>query len=333
MVEITPLDLKALYCWFHKTMRVAGKKLDPAEWCLYGTRPDTPHQTYSDCGFYTVLFGWCVAKRYFLKIINREHITEARCLLLLKLINLDPKKAKPLLHGPVGTKHNSWVLHPFHYVGEGLPYSDVPFSLILKNAMKNSDQAPLLDGYNGFGSHHNTPPKLLGFEDKHAVVNLMTPSSQPITPAVILNLTSPEQKLTQPLGTTPEKDTEADTGETNNGKQGTHLEIKEMALKTRARLLVPHRQAVVERKAEITLVVMETVAVGEANMTLEVMEMVAMTLTTQTTAIQELAKGVKRKRKGVHRKKSRRVNHQRDHLPAISRLPRLPRIRHSQTLL
>jgi hypothetical protein len=160
-----------------------------------------------------------MAPVYFLKIINRERITAARCLLLLKLIGLDPKNAKPLLHGPVGRKHKSWVLHPFHYAGEGLPYSDVPFSLILKNAMKNSDQAPL-DGYNGSGSDHNTPPKLLGSEDKHAVVNLMTPSLQPINLAVILDLTSSEQKLTQLLITTPEKDTEADTGETNYGKQG-----------------------------------------------------------------------------------------------------------------
>jgi hypothetical protein len=124
-------------------MRIAGKKLDPAECCLYGTCPDTPRQTYSDCGLYTVLFGLCVAKRYFLKIINRERITAACCLLLLKLIDLDPKKAKPLFHGPVGRKHKSWVLHPFHYVDEGLPCSDVPFSLILKNAIKNSDQALL----------------------------------------------------------------------------------------------------------------------------------------------------------------------------------------------
>jgi hypothetical protein len=113
-----PSNLKAFYCWFHETMRIAGKKLDPAECCLYGTCPDTPRQTYSDCGLYTVLFGLCVAKRYFLKIINRERITAACCLLLLKLIDLDPKKAKPLFHGPVGRKHKSWVLHPFHYVGE-----------------------------------------------------------------------------------------------------------------------------------------------------------------------------------------------------------------------
>jgi hypothetical protein len=119
----------------------------------------------------------------------------------------------------VGRKHRSWVLHPFHNVGEGLPYSDVPFSFFLKNAMTNSDQPPS-DRSNGSGSDHNTPPKLLGSEDKHALVNLMTPSSQPTNLAVILDLTFPEQKLSQPLVTTPEKDTEADTGETNDGKQG-----------------------------------------------------------------------------------------------------------------
>jgi hypothetical protein len=83
-----PSDLKALYRCFHEKMRIAGKKIDPAKWCLYGTHPGTPQQVYADCGLYTVLFGLCVAKRYFLRIINRERITAARCLLLLKLINL-----------------------------------------------------------------------------------------------------------------------------------------------------------------------------------------------------------------------------------------------------
>jgi hypothetical protein len=77
-----------------------------------------------------------------------------------------------------------------------------------------------------------------------------------------------------------------------------------MALKTRARILVPHRHAVVDRKAKRTLVVMETAAVRKAKMTLVVMETAAVTLTTQTTVIKELAKGVKRKRKGVHGKKA-----------------------------
>jgi hypothetical protein len=85
--------------------------------------------------------------------------------------------------------------------------------------MKDSDQPPP-DGSDGSGSDHNIPPKLLGSEDKHAIVNLMTPSSQPTNLAVILDLTSPEQKLSQLLVNTPEKDAEADTGETNDGRQG-----------------------------------------------------------------------------------------------------------------
>jgi Ulp1 family protease len=149
-----PSDLKALYCWFHETMMIARKKLNPAEWCLYGTRPGTPKQLYADCGLYTVLFRLCVAKRYFLRIINRERITAACCLLLLKLINLDPKKAKPLLHGPIDRKFKSWVLHPFHYLGESLPYFDEPFSTFLKYAMKNRNQSPP-DGSNGSGTDHN----------------------------------------------------------------------------------------------------------------------------------------------------------------------------------
>jgi hypothetical protein len=47
-----PSNLKALYRWLHKTMKIAGKKLDPNEWCLYGTRPGTPRQLYADCGLY-----------------------------------------------------------------------------------------------------------------------------------------------------------------------------------------------------------------------------------------------------------------------------------------
>jgi hypothetical protein len=211
-----PSDLKALYCWFQEMTRIAGKKLGPAKWCLYGTCPGTPQQIHSDCGLYTVLFRLCVAKRYFLRIVNRERITAARCLLLLKIIGLEPKNAKPLLHGPVGRKHKSWILHPFHYVGESLPYSDVPFSTFLKNAMKNSDKPPP-DGSNGSGSDHNNPPKLLCSEDKQAVVNLMTPS-QPTDLAVTLDLTTSEQKRLEPLVTTPEKDAEADSGETNDGK-------------------------------------------------------------------------------------------------------------------
>jgi hypothetical protein len=84
--------------------------------------------------------------------------------------------------------------------------------------MKNSDKPPP-DGSNGSGSDHNTPPKLLGSEDKQAVVNLMTPS-QPTNLAVTLDSMTPEQKRLQPLVTTAEKDAEADSGETNDGKQG-----------------------------------------------------------------------------------------------------------------
>jgi hypothetical protein len=47
----------------------------------------------------------------------------------------------------------------------------------------------------------------------------MTPS-QPTNLAVTLDLTTPEQKQLQPLVTTPKKDAEADSGETNDGKQG-----------------------------------------------------------------------------------------------------------------
>ena len=70
-------DLKALYRWLHKTMRIAGKKLNPNEWILYGTRRGTPVQTYYDCGLYTVLIGLCVAKRYYVKILTRERIAAA----------------------------------------------------------------------------------------------------------------------------------------------------------------------------------------------------------------------------------------------------------------
>jgi hypothetical protein len=63
-------NLKRLHCWSHETMRIEGKRLDLNEWHLYDTCQDTPMQTYHNCGLYTVLFGLCVAKRYFLKIIT-----------------------------------------------------------------------------------------------------------------------------------------------------------------------------------------------------------------------------------------------------------------------
>jgi hypothetical protein len=81
-------ELKDLYRWLHATMSLEGKELNAKEWRLYPTRrEDTPLQTYSDCGLYTVLFGICVA-----------------------------------MHGPVGRKYLAWHLHPFHYDGEDLPY-------------------------------------------------------------------------------------------------------------------------------------------------------------------------------------------------------------------
>jgi hypothetical protein len=88
----------------------------------------------------------------------------------------------------------------------------------LKNAMENRNQ-PSPDESNTSGSDHNTPPKLLGSKDKQVVVDLMT-LLKPTNLAVTLNLMTPEQKRLQPLVTTPKKDAEADSGETNYGKQG-----------------------------------------------------------------------------------------------------------------
>ena len=101
-------ELQDLYRWLHATMSLEGKELNAKEWRLYPTRrEDTPMQTYSDCGLYTVLFGICVAQRCSLQTITRERIRAARCLLLLHLIDLQPEKAKPLMHGPVGRKYRA----------------------------------------------------------------------------------------------------------------------------------------------------------------------------------------------------------------------------------
>jgi hypothetical protein len=152
-------DLKCLYCWLHETMRIAGKKLNPNEWILHGTCRGTPMQTYYDCGLHTVLFGLCVAKRYFLKILTRKQIAAAQCFLLLRILDLEPKNAKPLYHGPVGRKYKKWVLYPFHHDGEGLPY-DCP-----KGAKDATDsQSP--NKSDDSLVHLKTPPKMSDCQDK-----------------------------------------------------------------------------------------------------------------------------------------------------------------------
>ena len=95
--------LKDLYQWLHETMRLAGKTLDPTEWCLSVTRVDSPWQGNGwDCGLFTILMGLCVAKRLPYNILTRQRATSARVLLLLHLADLEPARAFSLRHGPVG---------------------------------------------------------------------------------------------------------------------------------------------------------------------------------------------------------------------------------------
>ncbi len=197
-------DLKSLYRWLHETMRLAGKTLDPNEWILYGTRRCTPRQTYYDCGLYAALFGLCVAKRYFLKIVTKERIAAAQCLLLLRLIDLELENAEPLKHGPVGRKYRDRVLHPFYNGIEFLPF-DLPKQATDLVSPNKSDDSVV---------NCNTPPTLPGCQVKDKVVDLMTPPK-----ALPLDLTTPNKKLPSLAITTPEKDAEADTPGTNDGGQ------------------------------------------------------------------------------------------------------------------
>jgi hypothetical protein len=195
-------DLKNLYRWLHETMRIEGKQLNPKEWCLYGTRRETPMQRWYNCGLYTFLFGLCFAKRYSLEIITWERIAAARCLLLLKLIDLEPKNAEPLLQGPVGTKYKQWVRHPFHYAGEALP---------------NPDVFPDDAAYKEYFNDPRTSPTRPDSVDEDPVVDLMTPP-KPFNSAASVDLITPEKNCTQPIVTTPNVD--GDTGGTRKGKKG-----------------------------------------------------------------------------------------------------------------
>jgi hypothetical protein len=77
----------------------------------------------------------------------------------------------------------------------------------LKKAWKDINQASPTAS-NGSVASPTTPTKQLGSKDQEPVVDLMTPL-KPTNPAVTLDLT-----------TTPKEDTEADSGETNDDKQG-----------------------------------------------------------------------------------------------------------------
>jgi hypothetical protein len=150
----------------------------------------------------------------------------------------------------------------------------------------------------------------------------MIPSLQPTNLAVILDLTSPEQKLSQPLVTTPEKDTEADTGETNDGKQGSPNSDppgnkgNSSENEGEASGSPPSGGGGAEDEDN-------TGGNGNGGHDADHPD----------NSNPGAGQGSQKKKKRRPRKKSRRVNHQRDHLPAISRLPRLPRIRHSRTQL
>lgn len=171
-------DLRNLYWWLHKTMRLQGKQLNPDEWPLYPTHPDTPRHTYYDCGLYTVLFCLCVAKRSSLKIVTKERIAAVHCLLLLKLINIESNLAKPLNHGPVGRAYMRLVLYPFHCDGKALQYKDPmapPFSSYLQKAMDDKNLLPAPSNMNDSDVNLNTPSKPSEDGNKEGVVDLMTP--------------------------------------------------------------------------------------------------------------------------------------------------------------
>jgi hypothetical protein len=85
----------------------------------------------------------------------------------------------------------SWVLYPFHYDDEELPY-DIP-----KDAKNATNSSQLQEKSNNSGADLKNPPTLAGSQDKDPVADLMTPP-KPTNMAVILDL----------------------IGGTNDGKQG-----------------------------------------------------------------------------------------------------------------
>ena len=192
-------ELQGLYRWLHETMLIQGKHLNASEWRLYPTRSGTPTQTYADCGLYTVLFAMCVAKRYSLQIITRERIKAARCLLLLELINLQPEKAEPLTHGPVGTSYMSWVKHPFHYDRESLPYYEsgyFPYFTEVESMTPPTKTNPPAS------MDLCTPEKNLFQETPESVLDLVTPDKRD-GEAVGMLAESPVDLMTPPTKTNP----------------------------------------------------------------------------------------------------------------------------------
>ena len=207
-------ELRDLYRWLHTTMSLEGKELNAKEWRLYPTRrEDTPMQTNSDCGLYTVLFGICVTQRCSLQTITRERIRAARCLLLLHLIDLQPEKAKPLMHGPVGRQYRDWHLHPFHYAGEDLPYQ-------LGNSRAFDDEDAGVDPTTPLPPHDSDASA-----SNESVVDLMTPPNLKKL-SFTMDLITPEKRSNQETKkgiwdpvTPPESDADADAGGSNNAEE------------------------------------------------------------------------------------------------------------------
>jgi hypothetical protein len=81
--------LKGLCRWLFIEYQRIGIHLDPKKWRLYQTRQSTPRQRNGyDCGFFFILVALHAGLRLDLNNISQEHVTRARCQMLLHLLQI-----------------------------------------------------------------------------------------------------------------------------------------------------------------------------------------------------------------------------------------------------
>jgi hypothetical protein len=81
--------LKGLYRWLFIEYQRIGIHLDSKKWQLYQTRWSTPRQRNGyDCGFFFILVALHAGLCLDLNNISQEHVTRARCQMLLHLLQI-----------------------------------------------------------------------------------------------------------------------------------------------------------------------------------------------------------------------------------------------------
>ena len=88
--------LKALFRWLSIEYKLAGLELDSSEWILYPTRRSTPRQRNGyDCGVFGILFALHLGYRLNMTNITRRRCPDARCQMLLHLLDQADRELAP----------------------------------------------------------------------------------------------------------------------------------------------------------------------------------------------------------------------------------------------